>query len=67
MTITSMGQDVAVHLVVGEAAVQASVAVPLMLSIMSGMISGFVKTSAEKMLAAPNDSPPTDDRDGVRG
>jgi hypothetical protein len=67
MMITAMGQDVDVHLAVGEAAVQASVAVPLMLSMMSGMISGFVKTSAEKMLAAPNDSLPKDDRDGACG
>jgi hypothetical protein len=53
MTITAMGQKIAVDLVVEDAMVRASVAVPLMLSMMSGAISGFVKTSAEKMLAPP--------------
>jgi hypothetical protein len=51
--VAAMGQKVDVELTVAESSVHASVAVPLMLSMMAGAISGFVKTSAEKMLAAP--------------
>jgi hypothetical protein len=54
MTVTAMGQKVAVDMVVEEAVVHASVAVPMMLSMMAGAISGFVRTSAEKMLAPPD-------------
>jgi hypothetical protein len=53
MTIAAMGQTITVELAVEDAMVRASVAVPFMLSMMSGAISGFVKTSAEKMLAPP--------------
>jgi hypothetical protein len=54
MTVTAMGQKVSVDMVVEEAVVHASVAVPMMLSMMAGAISGFVQTSAEKMLAPPD-------------
>lgn len=55
MTVTAMGQKVAVDMVVEEAVVRASVQVPMMLAMMAGAISGFVQTSAEKMLAKPSD------------
>lgn len=55
MTVTAMGQKVAVDMVVEEAAVRGSVQVPMMLSMMAGAISGFVQTSAEKMLSKPAD------------
>ena len=42
MTVTAMGQKVSVDMVVEEAVVHASVAVPMMLSMMAGAISGFV-------------------------
>jgi hypothetical protein len=58
MTVTAMGQRVAVDMVVEEAVVHASVAVPTMLAMMAGTISGFVQSSAEKMLAPPD----SDDR-----
>lgn len=54
MTVTAMGQKVSVDMVVEEAVVHASVTVPMMLSMMAGAISGFVQTSAEKMLAPPD-------------
>jgi hypothetical protein len=53
LAITAMGQKVSADLLIEETSVKASVTVPLMLSMMAGPISGFVKTSAEKMLAAP--------------
>ncbi|WBO20793.1 polyhydroxyalkanoic acid system family protein [Sphingomonas abietis] len=56
LAITAMGQKVSADLQIEETSVKASVTVPLMLSMMAGAISGFVKTSAEKMLAAPSDS-----------
>lgn len=59
MTVTAMGQKIDVDMIVDEAAVHATVAVPMMLSMMAGAISGFVQTSAEKMLAPPSpQSPP---------
>jgi hypothetical protein len=57
MTVTAMGQKVSVDMLVEDAVVHATVAVPLMLSMMAGAISGFVQTSAEKMLAAPEPDP----------
>jgi hypothetical protein len=54
MGISAMGQKVAADLVIEEDRIRANVAVPLMLSMMAGAISGFVKTSAEKMLAPPS-------------
>lgn len=51
MTIHAMAQKVAVQLAVEEDALRGTVAVPMMLSMMAGPISEFVKTSAEKMLA----------------
>lgn len=57
MTVTAMGQKVSVDMLVEDAVVRATVAVPLMLSMMAGAISGFVQTSAEKMLASPSPNP----------
>ncbi len=53
MTITAMGQNVPVQLVVEEALVRGTVSVPMMLKMMSGPISDFVKSSAQKMLNKP--------------
>ncbi|WP_293920292.1 polyhydroxyalkanoic acid system family protein [Sphingobium sp. UBA5915] len=53
MTITAMGQNVPVHLVVEEALVRGTVSVPMMLKMMSGPISDFMKSSAQKMLDKP--------------
>lgn len=53
MTVTAIGQKVSVDMLIEDAVVHATVAVPMMLSMMAGAISGFVQTSAEKMLAAP--------------
>lgn len=53
MKITAMGQTVPVKLVVEDAMVRGTVSVPLMLKMMSGPISDFVKTSAQKMLSKP--------------
>lgn len=55
MTVIAMGQKVAVDMIVEEASVHASVQVPMMLSMMAGTISGFVQTSAQKMLEKPSD------------
>lgn len=53
MKITAMGQTVPVQLVVEDAVVRGTVSVPMMLKMMSGPISEFVKTSAQKMLSKP--------------
>lgn len=53
MKISAMGQTVPVQLVVGDAAVRGTVSVPMILKMMSGPISDFVKTSAQKMLGKP--------------
>jgi hypothetical protein len=53
MKITAMGQTVPVQLVVEDALVRGTVSVPMMLKMMSGPISDFVKTSAQKMLSKP--------------
>jgi hypothetical protein len=53
MTVSAMGQKIPVDMVIEEGLVRATVVVPMMLSMMAGAISGFVQTSAEKMLAAP--------------
>lgn len=53
LAIVAMGQKVAVDMTVGEANVGGTVKVPMMLAMMSGPITDFVKTSAEKMLAKP--------------
>ena len=53
LKITAMGQAVPVQLVVEDAVVRGTVSVPMMLKMMSGPISEFVKTSAQKMLAKP--------------
>lgn len=55
MTVTAMGQKVAVDMTVEDSVVHAAVAVPMMLSMMAGAISGFVQTSAQKMLEKPSD------------
>ena len=53
LTIIAMGQSVEVKMAIGEANLSGTVKVPMMLSMMSGPITDFVKTSAEKMLAKP--------------
>lgn len=53
MTITAMGQKVAVDMVVSDGACRGTVTVPMMLAMMAGPISEFVKTSAAKMLGKP--------------
>jgi hypothetical protein len=53
LKITAMGQTVPVQLLVEDAVVRGTVSVPMMLRMMSGPISDFVKTSAQKMLAKP--------------
>ncbi|MEH3160138.1 MAG: polyhydroxyalkanoic acid system family protein [Sphingomonas taxi] len=53
LTIIAMGQSVEVQMTIGEANLSGTVKVPMMLSMMSGPIADFVKTSAEKMLAKP--------------
>lgn len=53
MKITAMGQTVPVQLLVEDAVVRGTVSVPMMLKMMSGPISDFVKTSAQKMLSKP--------------
>ncbi|MAM37249.1 MAG: hypothetical protein CL949_01795 [Erythrobacter sp.] len=53
MKIIAMGQTVPVQLLVEDAVVRGTVSVPLMLKMMSGPISEFVKTSAQKMLSKP--------------
>jgi Putative polyhydroxyalkanoic acid system protein (PHA_gran_rgn) len=53
LAIVAMGQKVAVDMTVGAADVGGTVKVPMMLAMMSGPITEFVKTSAEKMLAKP--------------
>ncbi len=53
MTITAMGQSIPVQLLVEESLVRGTVAVPMLLKMMQGPISDFVKTSAQKMLSKP--------------
>lgn len=53
MKITAMGQTVPVQLVVEDAVIRGTISVPMMLKMMSGPISEFVKTSAQKMLSKP--------------
>lgn len=53
MKITAMGQTVPVQLLVEDAMVRGTVSVPMMLKMMSGPISDFVKTNAQKMLSKP--------------
>ena len=55
MKISTMGQTVSTDLLIEDATIKASVVVPMMLAMIGGAISGFVKTSAEKMLAPPKD------------
>ncbi|MGE7206500.1 polyhydroxyalkanoic acid system family protein [Sphingomonas sp. NPDC019816] len=51
LTIIAMGQTVKADMNIADTAVTGTVAIPMMLSMMAGPISEFVKTSAEKMLA----------------
>lgn len=53
LKIIAMGQTVPIQLMVEDAVVRGTVSVPMMLKMMSGPISDFVKTSAQKMLAKP--------------
>jgi hypothetical protein len=55
MTITAMGQKVTADLDVEDALVRVKLVVPMMLSFMSGPISGIVKKSAEELLLANPD------------
>ena len=52
-TIIAMGQSVEAKMDIEDARIAGTVKVPMMLSMMSGPIAEFVKTSAEKMLAKP--------------
>jgi hypothetical protein len=61
MVVTAMGQTIDADLSIEEAKVHAAVKVPMFLAVMAGTISGFVKTSAEKMLAAPDKDRPEED------
>ncbi|WP_233420089.1 polyhydroxyalkanoic acid system family protein [Sphingomonas paucimobilis] len=51
LTIIAMGQTVKADMNIADRAITGTVAIPMMLSMMAGPISEFVKTSAEKMLA----------------
>lgn len=51
LTIIAMGQTVKADMNITDHAIAGTVAIPMMLSMMAGPISEFVKTSAEKMLA----------------
>jgi hypothetical protein len=51
LAIKAMGQKIGAELEIGEAVVSGTVKIPMMLSMMSGPIGEFVKTSAEKMLS----------------
>ncbi|PZU12948.1 MAG: hypothetical protein DI606_07255 [Sphingobium sp.] len=53
MRIDVMGQSIPTTLWVEDAHIRASVSVPMMLKMMSGPISDFIRGSAQKMLAAP--------------
>ena len=53
LAIRAMGQKIAADLDIGETAVNGTVKIPMMLSMMAGPIGEFVKTSAEKMLSKP--------------
>ena len=50
LVISAMAQTIPVALTVGEDKVTADLRIPMMLKMMSGPISDFVKTSATKML-----------------
>jgi hypothetical protein len=54
LAIKAMGQKIGAELEIGEAVVSGTVKIPMMLSMMSGPIGEFVKTSAEKMLSKPS-------------
>ena len=50
LAISAMAQTIPVALTVGEDKITADLKIPMMLKMMSGPISDFVKTSATKML-----------------
>jgi hypothetical protein len=54
MTVTAMGQTIDTDLTVEDTLIHAKLMLPALLSMMAGPISGFIKTSAEKMLAPPD-------------
>jgi len=51
LVIGAMGQNIPVQLDIEDSEIRGDVSVPLFLKMMSGQISDFVKTSAEKMLS----------------
>jgi hypothetical protein len=53
MTITAMAQIIPVVLTIEEDRVRGAVSVPMLMKMMSGPISEFVKTSVQKVLAKP--------------
>ena len=53
MRIDVMGQSIPTQLLIEEANIRAMVDVPMMLKMMSGPISDFIRGSAQKMLAKP--------------
>ena len=50
MRIDVMGQLIPTQLLIEDATIRATVNVPMMLKMMSGPISDFIRTSAQKML-----------------
>jgi hypothetical protein len=53
MRIDVMGQSIPTRLLIEDACIRATVDVPMMLKMMSGPISDFIRTSAQKMLTGP--------------
>jgi hypothetical protein len=53
MTVTAMGQTIDADLAIEDTVIHVKLVIPAMLAMMAGPISGFIKTSAEKMLAPP--------------
>ncbi|PZU06847.1 polyhydroxyalkanoic acid system family protein [Sphingomonas sp.] len=51
LLIGAMGQKIPVRLDIEEDHIRGDVTIPIFLKMMSGQVSEFVKTSAEKMLA----------------
>ena len=51
LVIVAMGQNIPVQLDIKDHQIRGDVSVPLFLKMMSGQISDFIKTSAQKMLA----------------
>jgi len=54
LAIKAIGQRTGTELEISETVVSGTVKIPMMLSMMSGPIGEFVKTSAEKILSKPS-------------